>query len=64
MNKKLNKKNGYTYCNTISISIDVFSTLTKQGKIDISDILGYEYYSIVDGSTIHRESSKYYKSSQ
>lgn len=36
----------------VSISSDVFSTLKKQGKIDKSDILGYEYYTIADGTTI------------
>lgn len=36
----------------VTISNDIFTTLIKQGKIDKSDILGYEYYQIADGSTV------------
>lgn len=40
----------------VLISSDIFSTLIKQGKIDKSDILGYEYYKIADGSTVKQVS--------
>jgi len=36
----------------VLIPSDIFSTLVKQGKIDSTDILGYEYYTIADGSNV------------